>query len=107
MERRTPVRRDSRLTDRQRRAELEFGASVHGKFRCFGVETLLLPRMGRMSLSEQSRSDSVMAAVGFVCVYRAYPESARSAGFIPQERRPCRSAPGNLKSLPPINLPAD
>jgi len=30
-ERRTPVRRDSRLTVRQRRAELEFGAPVHGK----------------------------------------------------------------------------
>src|ERR1051326_2723514 len=42
-----------------------------------------------------------------VRVYRASQELARSAGFIPQERRPRRPALGNRDALSPTNLPED
>src|ERR1051326_1572902 len=49
----------------------------------------------------------LVGSAGLVRVYRASQELARSAGFIPQGRRPRRLALGNRNALSPTNLPAD
>src|SRR5437773_8363632 len=68
-----------------------------------GLKSALLNSMavgpGRGAAKERS--------AGKVCVWRPNQEWARGAGFIPQERRHCRSALGNFKAPSLANLPAD
>src|SRR5947207_10117445 len=58
-------------------------------------------------LSTNPRSAPERRGTPRVCVLRAYPRQARSAGFIPQEHRHGRSAIGCTASQPAVEKTID
>src|ERR1051326_1744772 len=83
--------------------------SLLGILPCVGSMNPVRLPLNRPSASAKAPADKwgIFSPTGG-CVFTVpSQELARSAGFIPQERRPRRPALGNRDALSPTNLPAD